>query len=253
MTVAEEYVDIIQEGNISEDNRRGIIKELIKLVPTLKEEDLKYGENLDLVRDKIVEYALAQASRIEIDNLVQENSESLAKRRKILSINQIEDEEERLKAIKQFLKDEGVSLTESFATFSGSTGRYIKTVAKTREEVLNEFRTLSTSVLEETDPILEKIKQLTTSLILGGGDGVDRELLEKYFDDLLQTTKDIIGGRFINEFDPLFVLFNDMFSFEDEIAKSGERTKEMLKDVGEESKKRQADITRAQIMGQIHL
>jgi len=37
-----------------------------------------------------------------------------------------------------------------------------------------------------------------------------------------------------------------MFSFEDEIAKSGERTKEMLKDVGEESKKRQADITRAQ-------
>jgi len=39
MTVAEEYVDIIQEGNISEDNRRGIIKELIKLVPTLKEED----------------------------------------------------------------------------------------------------------------------------------------------------------------------------------------------------------------------
>ena len=246
MTVAEEYVDIIQEGNISEDNRRGIIKELIKLVPTLKEEDLKYGENLDLVRDKIIEYALAQASRIEIDNLVQENSESLAKRRRILSINQIEDEEQRVEAIKQFLKDEGISLTESFAAYSGSTGRYIKTVAKTREDVLKEFQTLSTSVLEETDPILEKIKQLTTSLILGGGDGVDKTLVEKYFEDLLQTTKDIIGGRFINEFDPLFVLFNDMFSFEDEIAKSGERTKEMLKDVGEESKKRQADITRAQ-------
>ena len=246
MTVAEEYVDIIQEGNISEDNRRGIIKELIKLVPTLKEEDLKYGENLDLVRDKIIEYALAQASRIEIDNLVQENSESLAKRRRILSINQIEDEEQRVEAIKQFLKDEGISLTESFAAYSGSTGRYIKTVAKTREDVLNEFQTLSKSVLEETDPILEKIKQLTTSLILGGGDGVDKTLVEKYFEDLLQTTKDIIGGRFINEFDPLFVLFNDMFSFEDEIAKSGERTKEMLKDVGEESKKRQADITRAQ-------
>ena len=34
--VAEQYVDILEQSNLEEGNRRGIIQELIKLVPDLK-------------------------------------------------------------------------------------------------------------------------------------------------------------------------------------------------------------------------
>ena len=89
--IAEEYLEIIEDTNTTEKERKNIIKELIKLIPDLAEEDFKYGDNLDLVREKIDEYAIAQAARIEIDKLVEDNSEVLAKRRRIRNIQDIED------------------------------------------------------------------------------------------------------------------------------------------------------------------
>jgi hypothetical protein len=62
--VAKGYVEELENVNISEDRRAVVTQELIKLVPTLTEADLKYGANLDKVRLKIKSYALAQASRI---------------------------------------------------------------------------------------------------------------------------------------------------------------------------------------------
>lgn len=53
MVVAEEYLDLLDDTNLSEQERTNITKELIKLVPDLTEEDLKYGNNLDDVRKKL--------------------------------------------------------------------------------------------------------------------------------------------------------------------------------------------------------
>ena len=107
--VAEEYLDLLDDTNLSEQERVNITKELIKLVPDLTEEDLKYGKNLDDVREKIKLYALAQASRIEIDKLVEDNSELLSKRRRIDVINQIKDEEEKAKAIRKYAEENDFS------------------------------------------------------------------------------------------------------------------------------------------------
>ena len=75
---AQKYVDVIEDVNTNEEVRLNLTNELISQIPTLTQEDFKYGQNLDEVREKINEYALSQATRIEIDRLVEENSEVLS-------------------------------------------------------------------------------------------------------------------------------------------------------------------------------
>ena len=76
------YVKILRNVNTSEEERSKVIKELIRLTPTLKEEDFKYKENLGEVVLQIQSYTLAQANRLEADKLVEKNSALLAKERK---------------------------------------------------------------------------------------------------------------------------------------------------------------------------
>jgi len=173
MVVAEEYLDLLDDTNLSEQERTNITKELIKLVPDLTEEDLKYGNNLDNVRQKIKLYAIAQASRIEIDKLVEDNSELLAKRRRIDTINQIKDEEERLKSIKDFAKEEGATQTLQ----TSLNGQLTKLVEKSNEQYINSFQKRSKTVIEESDKIIDKIDELTGTAFLGGK--LDDEDLEK--------------------------------------------------------------------------
>ena len=138
-----------------------IIKELISLVPDLKEEDFEYGNNLDIVREKINEYSIAQASRVEIDKLVVDNSELLSKRRKVNLINEIKDDEERLKAIKKFAKEEG--LTQKIQTSVYGQSQAI--VERSSESFITSFEKRSKSVVKESDIILDKITELTDTSI----------------------------------------------------------------------------------------
>ena len=240
--VAEQYVDILEQSNLEEGNRRGIIQELIKLVPDLKKEDLDYGENLDLVREKIEDYALAQAARIQIDNLVRENSELLTERARIDRIKNIQSEEERIAEMKKLLEEEGIETERILEnTFTKGGKLILENREITDKEIVKLFDDFTSDTLEKSNVIKNQILDLSQGLFsaLGDEDGTGREKVRKLFADLLDFAE-------IDSFFQLRVLFDEMFSFEDEIEKSGERTKEMLKDVGEESKKRQADITRAQ-------
>ena len=106
--VANQYVKELEDVNLTEKRRKVVTQELIKLVPTLKKEDLKYGKNLDNVKLKIKQYTLAQASRIEMDKLVEQNSALLSKQMRVDLVNSTEDQEEKVRIIKGLLKEEGI-------------------------------------------------------------------------------------------------------------------------------------------------
>lgn len=159
---AKNYVKELENVNISEDRRAVVTQELIKLVPTLTKEDLKYGANLDKVRLKINSYALAQASRIQIDNLVQENSEVLAAKNELESIKQIENSEERLERMKKFILETGADISGFYLGF-GQEGLINKGNVDATEE---EFERLGRIIDKESKPIIQRINELTKALEL---------------------------------------------------------------------------------------
>ena len=172
--VAKSYADQLQDVNITEERRRVLTKELIKIVPTLKEEDLKYGKNLDEVRKKIKLYTLSQANRLEMDKLVEKNSAVLSAQSKVDNINQIKNAEERLSSIKKLLKEEGVSLQVTTEELVGQSqygvGIYHKTVRdKTLKEIEGNFQQLKQKLEKESKPVLEKIEELSKGLVIVAG------------------------------------------------------------------------------------
>ena len=172
--VAKSYTDQLQDLNITEERRRVLTKELIKIVPTLKEEDLKYGKNLDEVREKIKLYTLSQANRLEMDKLVEKNSSVLAAQSKVDNIDQIKNAEERLSSIKKLLKEEDVSLQVKTEELVGQSqygvGIYHKTVRdKTLKEIEGSFQQLKQKLEKESKPVLEKIEELSKGLVISLG------------------------------------------------------------------------------------
>ena len=188
LVIAEEYVEVIKDVNTTEEERENIIKELIKLVPDLKEEDFKYGENLDLVKAKIDQYAISQASRIEMDKLVEDNSELLSKRRKIGIINEIKDEEKKAAAILKYATEYGFA--QELVTDKASQAR-IKTskfANKSTEDLAKSFKYNSKITIDESDKILEKVRELTDTSFLGGkgdGDG-DPDDINKFYEKFIK-------------------------------------------------------------------
>tara|TARA_Y100000114_G_scaffold35029_1_gene30572 strand:+ start:1820 stop:3625 length:1806 start_codon:yes stop_codon:yes gene_type:complete len=167
VVVIDSYVNSLETLNLTEKERIVATQELIKLVPTLKKEDFAYGNGLDIVREKINRYILTQAARIEIDNLVRENSKILALQGKIENINLIKDEEERFKAITKLLKEEGVALTTAReTTLIGQISPALR--EQTTDEIKNTFESFSNEVEEEAKPIIERINSLTATIVSGG-------------------------------------------------------------------------------------
>ncbi len=198
MFIAEKYVKILEDTNTTEEERKNITKELIKLVPDLREEDFEYGENLDSVREKIALYAIAQASRIEIDKLVEDNSELLSKRRRIKNIQDIKDEEEQTKAITEFLKENEIRTTKAIdVTYTKSGKAIINSREKTFEELKESFNFFSSEVIKDSNVVLKKIEDLTNTAFLGGkSDEVKRESVEllKLFRFGLETNELYLQG-----------------------------------------------------------
>jgi hypothetical protein len=164
IVVANQYVKILEDTNTSERKRASVIEELKDLVPSLKDEDFKYGQQLDIVKQKIIDYSIAQASRIEIDKLVEDNSSILAKRRRIDAINEIKNEEERAKAMREFAKEEKF-LYES--TLSIGYAANSKQVEKSNEDIKKGFKERAKTTIEESDKILKKINQLSSGFEFG--------------------------------------------------------------------------------------
>lgn len=198
--VMNNYVDELNDVNISEERRAVLVQELIKSIPTLTEADLEYGVNLDNVRLKIKQYTLAQASRIEMDKLVQENSELLSKQMRVDLVNSTEDQEEKLKIIKGLLEEEGIEL-EKAVNKSYQMGQSNLTLRKkTNSELIQDFNDLAKDIKKESDPILERIERISQGLGLDpsktkGGKSTKRAKVTAF--DTSQITKD--ATKYVDE------------------------------------------------------
>ena len=189
MFIAEEYLNILENSNISEEERANIIKELTKLVPDLREEDFKYGNNLDKVREKINQYAIAQASRIEIDKLVVDNSELLTKRREINNIKAIKDKVKQEEALKEYLLKNEQRITKNTGVeISKRDNVRTSSRKKTLEELLETFNFFNQDIINQSDSVLEQINKLTDTSFLGGkGDNLEKII--KYQESTIGNTK----------------------------------------------------------------
>ena len=127
VTKLNSYVSILEDVNTTEEQRKEITEELIKTVPSLKQADFEYGNNLDIVRAKIGQYVLAQASRLEADTLIAENQEKLGQKALLQAklvgsviketakggLKFFEVDKESVKDLRAYLKEIGVS-TKNF-------------------------------------------------------------------------------------------------------------------------------------------
>ncbi len=183
------YVDELEDVNTSEERRKVVVQELTEAIPTLTATELEYGKNLDNVRLKIKQYTLAQAARIEMDKLVQENSKLLSQQMRVDLINSTEDQEEKIKLIKGLLVDSGIE-TEKLVQQSYSMGQKSMTLRdKTNKELIADFKELAKGIKEESDPIMERIERLSQGLAFdpnktkGKGKGKGKKRPEaEYFD-----------------------------------------------------------------------
>ena len=160
--VASQYVDTLEDLNTSEYDRKVAVQELIKLVPELKKEDLAYGKNLDKVRGQIALYSLAQASRIEIDKLVQDNSEILALKNQAAQIDAVSDQKDRIEKMTKFISEQGKDVSGFYVGFG--VEKLIK--EGDVDQIEETFKRLGGVIDKETKPIMDRILELTTSLRL---------------------------------------------------------------------------------------
>lgn len=169
------YISILEDVNTTEAQRINITDELISKVPSLTKADFDYGNNLDTVKEKIGQYVLAQASRIEADTLVSENSKKLEKTARIAQINSIKDQKERVKSMTAFLKEEGIKATKTEfkdgvgLVFSDNVNKdFAKEVAKTGDEITKDFNTLADRLETDLAPVQKRINELY-GITFGGG------------------------------------------------------------------------------------
>jgi len=175
VTKLNSYVSILEDVNTTEKQRKEITEELIKIVPSLTDADFKYGNNLDLVKAKIGKYVLAQASRVEADTLVQENSEKLGKLARIEAIKNIDDQQKRIEAFRKFLNEEGKE-TQNFEVQAGVTGGI--RVDKTADQITDQFNKVADELENDLKPVQDRINELY-GITFGGGAAKDQTELDK--------------------------------------------------------------------------
>ena len=156
-----QYYNVLTNVNSSEQERKVAIQELEKLVPSLKDKEIDYRKELDKVRESIDSYVLSQASRIEIDKLVEENSELLTKKATLRRINDIKDEKKKNEEIKKFLEEQGVSLEKR--TGLGQYG-FAAERNKNIKELKEDFDKIADEVEKSSQPILDRIDELRKGL-----------------------------------------------------------------------------------------
>lgn len=193
------YVSILEDANTSEEKRLSITKKLIKEVPNLTQADFEYGNSLDKVREKIAQYTLAQASRIEADTLVSENSKLLAKKA-ILEAKLTDD-------IVKKVKQGSFEISEVNKKQADSLRKYLKELGvittEFRSDILVEVSDvdlvdIAKKELEKTEKELAPLTERLNELYSNSFD-VDKDSAElvkntiPYFEDLIKKNKELLN------------------------------------------------------------
>ena len=246
--VANQYLNTLKSNNISESERIVLIKELKKIVPSLKDEDFSYGENLDIVTDKIKKYALAQASRLQIDKLTNDNQSVLAKKAEILNIKAIEDEEERGRRIKQLLKEQVGFFDNNYEETVSALGQRNKAIQEGLDpyfyfpenlkgmevQLGSRFKKTAALLLEDLDDFEKEIDEKSSPIL--------KRITELLFNTDGSTDKPTLLDRKIKEFSKKsFNLLSEILGFEQELLETTSRSQQQI--IKDEQKAKEDAIT----------
>ena len=122
---------------------------------------------------------MSQATRIEIDRLVEENSEVLSSAATARRINDIKDEEEKTKAMRKFLEQQGMDVDARIRERKSGAKEFIGTDAET---IAAEFSLMTTEAVLASRAIEEQLIELYKNLKRQGDAGKRDavELLETF-------------------------------------------------------------------------
>ena len=171
------YSDVLRDVTSNEESREEAIRGVLKVLPDLTKEELLSKEGLEDLNLEIEEYIENQLIRAEITSMYAKNEENFRLVREINQIKAIENEKQRIAAMKTFLKDigkMGESISEFgdiygfFADFSQDPKRAImllsewieKVFTKTDEDILKGFNLFSGRIVESTEKAIQGIRDL---------------------------------------------------------------------------------------------
>ena len=147
------YIEVLKDATSSEEARKVALDELQKILPdvTFSQEELTSA---------VEDYIHQQLIRAEIDAVISLNSETFARKRKMMIIESIQDEEEKTKKMKEFLDDE-----QEFFAASGRTRAEQRKFDRLSEEEQNKirFKELKERTDEEADLVLSSVTELQKS------------------------------------------------------------------------------------------
>lgn len=148
------YIEVLKDATSSEEARKVALDELQKILPdvTFSQEELTSA---------VEDYIHQQLIRAEIDAVISLNSETFARKRKMMIIESIQDEEEKTKKMKEFLDDE-----QEFFAASGRTRAEQRKFDRLSEEEQNKirFKELKERTDEEADLVLSSVTELQKQL-----------------------------------------------------------------------------------------
>jgi len=155
------YLEVLKDTSVSEAVRLNATQEIAKALPHLVDEQGKLKVSYEDLNAEIEKYIEQSLIRAEIDVLLEENEEKFRLRRELRNIEEIEDEEERLKARMAFMEEE----TGFFEASAYTRQEQRKRARMTQEERdLQDFTRFSNRIESQAKLVVDQIEALQRQL-----------------------------------------------------------------------------------------
>ena len=155
------YLEVLKDTSVSEAVRLNATQEIAAALPHLVDEQGKLKVSYQDLNAEIEKYIEQSLIRAEIDVLLDENEEKFSLRRKLRNIEEIEDEEERMKARMAFMEEE-----TGFFEASGYTRQEQRERARMTQEErdLQDFTRFSNRIEAQAKLVVDEIEALQKQL-----------------------------------------------------------------------------------------
>ncbi len=171
------YLEVLKDTSVSEAVRLNATQEIAAALPHLVDEQGKLKVSYQDLNAEIEKYIEQSLIRAEIDVLLEQNEEKFSLRRKLRNIEEIEDEEERMKARMAFMEEE-----TGFFEASAYTRQEQRERARMTQEQrdLQDFTRFSNRIESQAKLVVDEIEALQKQLegrppLSNGGGSKDRQ------------------------------------------------------------------------------
>lgn len=155
------YLEVLKDTSVSEAVRLNATQEIAEALPHLVDEQGKLKVSYEDLNTEIEKYIEQSLIRAEIDVLLEQNEEKFRLRRQLRNIEEIEDEEERLKARMAFMEKE----TGFFEASAYTRQEQRKRARMTQEERdIQDFTRFSNRIESQAKLVVDQIEALQRQL-----------------------------------------------------------------------------------------